>query len=121
MNKPIVPSQYITITETYLRFYVLLSQYLDRCLDEGIRESFSEEDFQGHLRETQQSVLNLLATNRIVKNKVEKEYEYILKVGKDYLENPAVADLKSKAETERENLRVKMLALSDLVAVFRSV
>ena len=25
---------YIETTETYLRFYVLLSQYLDRCLDD---------------------------------------------------------------------------------------
>ena len=112
---------YITTTETYLRFYVLLSQYLDRCLDDTIRQSLSEKDFQGHLRDTCTTVLELLATNRVVKEKVEKEYEYILNLGKDYLERPKAENLRRKLEEERETLRIKMLALSDLLAVFRSV
>jgi hypothetical protein len=120
MTKPPISSQYLTTTETYLRFYVLLTQYLDRCLDDGIRESLSEKDFQGHLSETRTTVLDLLATNRIVKEKVEKEYEYILNLGKDYLENSTGEDMRKKVEEERETLRIKMLALSDLLAVFRS-
>lgn len=121
MPEPHASSEYITTTETYLRFYVLLSQYLDRCLDEGIRESFSEKDFQGHLSETRSRVVNLLATNRVVKEKVEKEYEYVLTLGKDYLEKSPGEDMTKKLEGEREILRIKMLALSDLLAVFRSV
>ena len=120
MTKPPISSQYLTTTETYLRFYVLLTQCLDRCLDDGIRESFSEKDFQGHLSETRTTVLDLLATNRVVKEKVEKEYEYILNLGKDYLENSTGEDMRKKVEEERETLRIKMLALSDLLAVFRS-
>jgi len=112
---------YIATTETYLRFYVLLSQYLDRCLDDKIQESLSEKDFQGHLTDTRTAVLDLLATNRIVKEKVEKEYEYILNLGKDYLERSAKEAMRKKIEEERETLRIKMLALSDLLAVFRSV
>jgi len=112
---------YITTTETYLRFYVLLSQYLDRCLDDTIRESLSEHDFQRHLTETRTAVLDLLATNRIVKQKVEKEYEDIVNLGKGYLEHSPGEGMKKKVAEEREILRIKMLALSDLLAVFRSV
>jgi hypothetical protein len=112
---------YLTITETYLRFYVLLSQYLDRCLDDKISESLSENDFQQHLTDTHTAVLDLLATNRIVKQKVEKEYEHIVNLGKDYLEHSPREAMKKKLEEERETLRIKMLALSDLLAVFRSV
>lgn len=112
---------YITITETYLRFFVLLTQYLDRCLDDRIRESLSEKDFQEHLTGTRTAVLDLLATNRIVKQKVEKEYEYIVNLGKDYLEHSTGEAVRKKLEKERETLRIKMLTLSDLLAVFRSV
>jgi len=121
MTDPQTSSQYITTTETYLRLYVLLSQYLDRCLNNELRESLSEKDFQGHLTQTRTTVLDLLATNRVVKQKVEKEYEYILNLGKDYLEHSTEKDRRKKLEEERETLRIKMLALSDLLAVFRSV
>ena len=112
---------YITTTETYLRFYVLLSQYLDRCLDDQIRESLSEKDFQEHLTATRTTVVDLLATNRIVKQKVEKEYEYVVNLGKEYLEHPAKETTRGKLEEERDILRIKMHVLSDLLAVFRSV
>ena len=112
---------YITTTETYLRFYVLLSQYLDRCLEDQIRGSLSEKDFQEHLTATRTTVLDLLATNRIVKQKVEKEYEYVLNLGKDYLEHSSNEATRKNLEEEREILRIKMLVLSDLLAVFRSV
>ena len=112
---------YLTTTETYLRFYVLLSQYLDRCLEDQMRGSFSEKDFQEHLTATRTTVLDLLATNRIVKQKVEKEYEYVLDLGKGYLEHPSNEATRKKLEEEREILRIKMHVLSDLLAVFRSV
>jgi hypothetical protein len=66
-------------------------------------------------------MLDLLATNRIVKEKVKKEYENILNLGKGYLEHSTGEDMRKKLEQEREILRIKMLALSDLLAVFRSV
>ena len=112
---------YIPTTEVYLRFYVLLTQYLDRCLDDRIRESLSEGDFQKHLTDTRTAVLDLLATNRIVKQKVEKEYESVVNLGKEFLEHSEKEGMRKKLEEERETLRIKMLVLSDLLAVFRSV
>ena len=121
MNESQTSSQYFITTETYLRFYVLLSQYIDRSLDDRIRESLSEKDFQGHLSDTRKTVFDLLATNRVVKQKVEKEYERIVNLGKDYLECSDKGGMRKKLEDERETLQIKMLALSDLLAVFRSV
>ena len=112
---------YLTTTETYLRFFVLLSQFLDRCLDDQIHGSLSDKDFQEHLTATRTTVVNLLATNRIVKQKVENEYEYVMNLGKDYLESSLKEATRKKLEEEREILRIKMLVLSDLLAVFRSV
>ena len=75
MTDPDISPPHIKTTETFLRLYVLLSQFLDRCLDDAARASLSEQDFQHHLSETHTNVGNLLSTNRVVKGKVEKEYE----------------------------------------------
>ena len=62
---------HITMTETMLRFYVFLGQYIDRCLDEEHRRALPEQEFQQHLATTHDEVVQLLATNRVVKAKAE--------------------------------------------------
>ena len=74
-----------------------------------------------HLTATRTTAVDLLATNRIVKQKVEQEYEDIVNLGKDYLEHSANETTRGTLEEERDILRIKMLVLSDLLAVFRSV
>ncbi len=111
---------HITTTETMLRFYVFLGQYIDRCLDEEHRRSLPEQEFQQHLATTHDQVVELLATNRVVKDKAEVEFQRITAMCQDFLKNPGSGDQSRILHTEREVLRVKMLALSDLLAVFRS-
>ena len=60
---------HITTTETVLRLYVLLAQYLDRCVDDAIRDSLSDKDFQRHLSETRTKVADLLADQSSGKRK----------------------------------------------------
>jgi len=112
---------HITMTETMLRFYVFLGQYIDRCLDEEHRRALPEQEFQQHLTTTHDQVVELLATNRVVKNKAEVEFQRVTNMCQDYLKHSGNADHNHALQEEREILRVKMLALSDLLAVFRSV
>ena len=121
MPKASEPQTHITTTETLLRFYVFLGQYIDRCLDEEHRKSLPEEEFQQHLAITHNQVVALLSSNAIVKNKAEAEFQRITSKCQDYLkssDNEHQADI---LHEEREILGVKMLTLSDLLAVFRSV
>ena len=111
---------YLKTTETFVRFYVLLSQFLDRCQDESTKKSLPEQDFQKHLADTRAEVLTLLSTNRVVKEKVEQESERILSLGTAFTEGRTDEATKTLLGKERETLRIKMLALSDLLAVFRS-
>ena len=113
--------QFIQITETVLRLYVLLSQFLDRCHDQSAKEAFPESEFQAHLSETRKQAAELLVTNHIVKGKVEAECEGILKLAAECAEARKDERWQSRLEKEREVLRIKTLALSDLLAVFRSV
>ena len=112
---------HIRTTETLLRLYVLLGQYLDRCRTEERGSSpVSEGEFQKHLVETKATVANFLSTNRIVPKKVEQEYERVRTCGEDLIKNPTDSKLQAQVDQEREVLRIKTLALSDLLAVFRS-
>ena len=112
--------QHIKTTETFVRLYVLLSQHLDRCHDEGAKSAFPESEFQEHLAETQKEAAKLFSNNRVVKDKVEAEYERILNLASAYVNAPNDERTKDQLLQERKMLGVKMLTLSDLLAVFRS-
>jgi hypothetical protein len=121
MPEPDTNPPHITTTETLVRFYVLLAQYIDRCLDETTKRSLPEGEFQKHLTETRTQVTELLTTNRVVKNKAEMEFQRITMLCEQFLNSPADQTIKDTLQQEHEILRIKMLALSDLLAVFRSV
>lgn len=106
-------SQLINITETVLRLYVLLAKCLERSHDKTSQTAFPDSEFQSHLKDTQDKVKQLIATNQIVKGKVEEEYKRIIKL--------ATEGSKYDINQDREVLQTKILALSDLLAVFRSV
>ncbi|MEW6543579.1 MAG: hypothetical protein AB1411_08200 [Nitrospirota bacterium] len=112
----------IEITETLVRLYVFLAQYLDRCRDEGLRRSFPEQELQHHLSTTKTKLLAILSVNRIVKGKVEYECERILSLGAACLKDGArSAALLGDVEDARAVLQNKTIALSDLLAVFRAL
>ncbi len=121
MSEQSTQAPHITMTETMLRFSVFLGQYIDRCLDEKRRRSLPEQEFQQHLATTHDEVVSLLATNRVVKDKAEIEFQRVTDMCQDFLKHPDSEEQKSVLQKEREILRVKMLTLSDLLAVFRSV
>lgn len=113
--------RHIEVTETLVRLYVFLAQYLDRCHDEAARQAFPEKDLQAHLSDTKARMLEILSVNRVVKEKVEKECDRVLSLGAAYLKGgtgkkAVLAELKA----ERVVLQNKTIALSDLLAVFRA-
>jgi hypothetical protein len=118
-----MPAQplHIEITETMVRLYVFLAQYLDRCLDEAARQSYPELDLQNHLSATRAKLSEIFSVNRVVKNKVEQECERILSVGAACMKDGAgkTATVES-VKAERAMLQSKTIALSDLLAVFRA-
>lgn len=115
-----VPS-HIETTETLVRLYVFLAQYLDRCHDEAARASFPEADLQAHLSATKAKMMEILSVNRVVKGKVEKECDHVLSLGAACLKGGAEKKAAADAlKAERAVLRNKTIALSDLLAVFRA-
>lgn len=113
----VVPG-HIEITETLVRLYVFLAQYLDRCQNEAARQTFPEHELQAHLSSTKEKMLEILSVNRVVKSKVEQECDRVLSLGAACLTGGK--DL-NELRAERAILQNKTIALSDLLAVFRAV
>ena len=121
-GEPITAGSHIEITETLLRLYVFLAQDLDRCLNEAARQTFPEPELQSHLASTRAKMMEILSVNRIVKGKVEEECNRVLALAAACLaggegKKAAMDEL----QTERQVLKNKTMALSDLLAVFRAV
>ena len=121
MAAPSAPSSHMQITETLVRLYVFLSQSVDLCLDKSTRESFPEKEYQAFLADTRARVMEALAVNPVVKRKVEEECSRILSLAESYLKARAnKTALQRQLKAEREMLKTKLVALSDLLAVFRA-
>lgn len=122
MTAPASTQGFVDITATFVRLYVFLTQYLDRCQDQAARESFPEHELQAHLSATRSSMNEILNVNPVVQAKVERECERILALGGSLLKGGGdrTTILKDN-QAERAVLRNKTLALSDLLAVFRAL
>jgi hypothetical protein len=116
-------SNHIDITETLVRLYVFLAQSLDRCIDAGHRQAFSEKDHMAFLNETRSKLMEILRVNPVVKSKIENECERVLTLVDTYLRAGLAPDtrLEEQIKSERTLLQIKLIALSDLLAVFRAV
>ena len=113
---------HIEITETLVRLYVFLTQYLDRCLDEAARKTSPDEELHAHLSKTRATMADILAVNPVVKSKVEKECKDVLALGTAILKGGHErASAMEPTQAQRAILRNKTIALSDLLAVFRAL
>lgn len=112
---------HIEITETLVRLYVFLAQYLDRCVNEAARQTLPEEELQKHLAETKASMIEILSVNPVVQSKVERECTRVLDLGAACLRGQTASGTsRDEFERERAVLKNKTMALSDLLAVFRA-
>jgi hypothetical protein len=120
MPEPSPAPAHVHITKTYVHFYVLLTQFLDRCLDEETHRIVPEAEFQHQLDEIHSQVEDLLSTNRVVKEKAQRDYERVKAVAADLARNPGDEHREKALKTERGRLQTKIAALSDLLAIFCS-
>lgn len=115
-------TEQINVGAALVRLYVFLAQYLDRCFDDAASKSFPDSELQKHLAETRRGLMEILAVNPVVRNKLTQECDRILALGASYLKDGAAdATLRDSIQAERAILKSKTLALSDLVAVFRAM
>ena len=112
--------KHIEITETLVRLYVFLANYLDRCLNDAARQTYPEKELQQHLADTAGKLSDILTVNRVVKSKVEQECDRILALGAACLNSQSKGAMADDVKAAREVLKNKTIALSDLLAVFRS-
>jgi len=112
----------LEIAAALVRLYVFLSQYLDRCLDHEVRRSTPDGDLQTHLAQTRLELMEILSVNPVVKRKLTDDCDRILNLGTSCLSSSPITTKDREAiQAEREVLKQKTSALSDLVAVYRAL
>lgn len=112
---------HIDITEALVRLYVFLEQHVDRSLDETARLAYPEHELRAHLSSARSQMMEILAVNRVVKEKVEEECNRVLALTAECLADGAdQAGATYELRGERAVLKNKTMALSDLLAVFRA-
>lgn len=113
---------HIDITDTLVTLYLFLAQTIDRCLSEAARSGDPETALQGHLAASRAAVLDMLSVNSVVKGKVEQECKQVLSlVASALTDGPGQTAALHELKAERAILKHKIMALSDLLAVFRAV
>lgn len=121
MNAQSAVHSHIDITDTLARLYLFLAQSMDRCVSEAARISYPEAELQSHLASTRATVLDMLSVNRVVKTKVEQEFDRVRSLTTACLmDGPGRAGALDELKMERAVLKHKTMALSDLLAVFRA-
>lgn len=111
----------LDVAAALVRLYVFLAQYLDRCFDEAARKSYPDSELQGHLTKTRRQLMEILAVNPVVKNKLSQECDRSLALGATCLKGAAATATLEAIQVERAILKNKTIVLSDLVAVFRAL
>ena len=111
---------HLDITQTLAHLYLLLTQSMDRCVSERRWKNDPEDKFEAHLASTRAAALDMLAGNRVVKEKVEQECNQIGSLVKACLMGGASRQVAlEELQAERAAVKHKTMALSDLLAVFR--
>jgi len=116
-----ITPRHIEVTETLVRLYVFLANYLDRCLNEAARQTYPESELQKHLAETIAKLSEILSVNQVVKTKVQEECDRFIALGSACLQAGGKGAMANEIQAARAVLQNKTIALSDLLAVFRSI
>ena len=112
---------HLDITDTLARLYLFLAQSMDRCVSDEARFNYPEDELQAHLASTRAAVLDMLAGNRVVKAKVEQECDRIGSLVTACLLGGASKEVAwAELQAERAAVKHKTMALTDLLAVFRT-
>jgi hypothetical protein len=112
---------HIDITDTLARLYLFLAQSMDRCVIEAARINYPEAELQAHLDSTRTAALDMLVGNQVVRAKVEQECDRVHSLIMACLGGGGAKAVALDAlNAERAVLKHKTMALTDLLAVFRT-
>ena len=121
MNTPSIVYSHVDVTSTLARLYLFLTQSMDRCMSEAAGINYPEAELQAHLDSTRTAALDMLAGNQVVKAKIVQECDRVHSLIMACLGGGAAKAVALDAlKAERVVLKHKTMALTDLLAVFRT-
>ena len=121
MNAQSAVHSHIDVTDALARLYLFMAQSIDYCVNEAAAAGYSKAERESHLAEAKSTVLDMLSVNRVVRTKVEQECNRVnLLVTACAKDGALTSNALDELKAERDVLKHKTMALSDLLAVFRA-
>ncbi len=114
-------SQHLQITDAFIHVYLVLTQYLDHILDETKSPELSNQDIKEQLEAARTKLQTALEANPIVQGKVGEECARIISEATLMLKEGKNTSNMNILTSERTVLQTKIVALTDLGAVFRAL
>ncbi len=113
--------QHIQVTDALIHVYLVLTQYLDHLLDESKTPELSNQDIEIQLEATRAKLQTALAPHPMVQGKIGDECTRILSEATTVIKEGKDTKNIKHLVSERQALQTKIVALTDLSAVFRAL
>ena len=113
--------QHIQVTDALIHVYLVLTQYLDHLLDESKAPELTNQDIESQLEVTRTKLQTALAPHPIVQGKIGEECTRILSEATMVMKEGKNAKNIEHLASERQTLQTKIVALTDLGAVFHAL
>ncbi len=116
MNKQSNDSQLVGVTELLSHLYLGLTRYLD-WIHEKSEETAGQ--IKRLIKAARDGLEIILSKNPVVQRSVDEECTLVFSIVEEAINGGITPKLMEKISTERAMLQAKIVALTDLVAIFK--
>ncbi len=121
MSAKIPDSQLLTMTELLSHLYLGLTRYLDSIHENSEKSKKTREDIQSLIQTSREGLAQYLSMNPVVQRSVEEEQALVSKIVEEAMNNGLTPKVMEKMTTERAKFQTKIVALTDLIALYKSL
>ena len=114
-------SQLVVVTSLLSHLYLGLTRYLDWIHEGSSKSEKTEEEVKSLIQTTRDGLEKYLSKNPVVQRSVEEECALVFSIVKESTSSGLTPKLMEKMTTERAKLQTKIVALTDLVALFKAL
>ncbi len=121
MNAQSADSQLVTVTELLSHLYLGLTRLLDSIHENSEKSKKTREEIKSLIQAAREGLEKYLSKNPVVRRNVEEEHALVSKIVEEAMNSGLTPKVMEKMTTERAKLQTKIVALTDLIALYKAL
>lgn len=121
MNVQDKDSEFVVITESLSHLYLGLTRYLDWIHENPKQSEETAQQTKRLIQTSRDGLETYLSKNPVVQRSVEEECAFVFSIVEQATHGGLTPKLIEKMTIERAKLQTKIVALTDLVALFKAL